>query len=425
MPNLRDRISSSNARLRPVLYALRGVLCYLCFIGTLHLAEYALLTVWKAEPDFASFEYIVYFAACLAIVPFLYYSISRAFALADTYGYEQSLDVDEQGVTVRWRDVIGNRVFALQLLAMLALHVALPHAWGWGMLFRAISFNPDVHPWLLKGMLAPVLLVFIVLLALSHRSARHEWQRIRYRRSQSAWRVRPKHGVIAFFQNETGVGGLLGSLLLIVTVYTLGSIVAIALIIVLVPLLRLAVQFWYVVLILAALLFIPDYLLSFRKRRRLIVGIRRICRERGYELSAIRTPYWSLLYTRKGADFTVKVGETTYACKLLAHHSLPTMRFDLEGTAELTMPIKFRYRTYGRMAARPHDMGVSLVKRKVTYAFESEHRKVLLLCPVPAHTLITGPNGGAELDTGAHIGDYRLYNTTGFLGALERNCLDR
>ena len=39
--------------------------------------------------------------------------------------------------------------------------------------------------------------------------------------------------------------------------------------------------------------------------------------------------------------------------------------------------------------------------------------------------VITGPNGGTPLDTGAHIGEYRMFNTTGFLGALERNCLDR
>ena len=425
MKHLLERIQnfiSAHPKLRLALYFARGLAAYAYFIAVLHLTQRSFL-LWGVSYG-SLYEEIMVTGVRIAVVPALFYSVCRVFALSDRFGYDRTAAIDEQGYAVRWRDIIGSPVFAIQALAVLVTYAVLPFAWGFGELLSTLPVVLPPDDPLCRAVFAPVLLLLIALMALAHRSARHEWQRIRYRRADSRRRTRPKGGIIAFFQQEVGLGALLSRMLGLIILYPLGAVIAAAMLVLVVPVLFL-VEFWYIALGLAALLFVPDTLRAIFKRRRLLRGIRRVCEARHYELSRIRTPYLSLLRVRSGADFSVKMGEVTYDCKLLTNYSLPLMRFDYEGTVELTMPLKLRGRFSRFAIPRQHDVGISLVKRKITYEFESDNPKVLVLCPVPAHTLIISPTGGSELDTGAHIGAYRLFNTTGFLGALERNCLDR
>jgi hypothetical protein len=308
---------------------------------------------------------------------------------------------------------------------MLALYVLFPVDWGYGELisFLALPIPPD--PMLAKMTLAPVFILLIILMALAHRSARHEWQRIRQERVECPWKYHAKGTRAAILGNETGIANLLLRLLAIGALYSLGSLAALAAIVLLYPIMLVAVRYWYVTIIVIAVFVTPEYLISFSKRRKLIKRLIRICKAQGYELSPICKPYASLFRANKGANFTVTVSGKTYDCKLLSHRAFPIMKFDYEGGYELILSLKFRFMSRGRGVTHSHEMGVPVIKRKMTYAFESEHQRVLIVCPVPAHTLIAGPNGGTPLDTGAHIGDYRMFNTTGFLGALERDCLDR
>lgn len=419
---MREKIMRSPG-LRLALYALRGALSYIFFIVVLHFAERR-LGIFRTEP-MDGYRHIVNIVCHIAILPMIFYSTARAFALCDEWGCATSAKVDEQGIAVRWRDIVGTPVFAVQLLTMLVLYVLFPLDWGYGVLISFLALPIPPEPMLAKMTLAPVLLLLIALMALAHRSARHEWQRIRHERAEHPWKYHKKGTLRAMLGNETGVGNLCLRLIGIAALYSLGSLAASGAVVLLYPIVSLALQFWYVTLILVAVLTLPEYLISLSKRRKLIKGLTRICRAQGYELSPIRKPYASLLFAHKGANFTVTVSGKTYDCKLLSHHALPTMKFDYEGGYELMLTLKFRFMSRGRGVTHSHEMGMPVLKRKMTYAFESEHQRVLIVCPVPAHTLIAGPNGGTPLDTGAHIGDYRMFNTTGFLGALERDCLDR
>lgn len=419
---MKERLLRSPA-LRLALYALRGALSYGFFIAVLHLAE-CMLGVFRTEP-IDGYLHVVNIVCHIAVLPMIFYSTTRTFALCDEWGCGASAKVDEQGVAVRWRDIIGTPVFAVQLLTMLALFVLFPLDWGYGVLisFLALPLPPDIIP--AKMTLSPVLLVLIILMALAHRSVRHEWQRIRHERAERPWKYHKKGTLAAIWGNETGVGNLCLRLAFIAALYSVGSLAAAAAVVLLYPIVTIALRFWYVTIVVIALFAAPEYLISLSKRRKLIKKLTRICKENGYELSPIQRSYASLLRERRGANFTVTVSGKTYECKLLTHHAFPIMKFDYEGGYELILTLKFRFMSRGRGVAHSHEMGVPVLKRKMTYAFESEHQRVLIVCPVPAHTLVAGPDGGTPLDTGAHIGEYRMFNTTGFLGALERDCLDR
>ena len=419
---MREKLWRSPA-VRLALYVLRGAFGYAFFIAVLHLAE-RMLGIYRTEPA-DGYLHIVNIVCHIAILPMIFYSTARALALCDEWGCQASAKVDEQGTAVRWRDIVGTPVFTVQMLTMLVLYVLFPMNWGYGVLISFLALPIPPEPMLAKMTLAPVLLALIVLMALAHRSARHEWQRIRHERAECPWKYHKKGTLAAVLGNETGIANLCLRLLAIAALYSLGSLAAEAAVVLLYPIALVAIRFWYVTLVVIAVFTLPEYLISFSKRRKLIKRLTRICKEQGYELSPIRKPYASLLRAHKGANFTVTVSGKTYDCKLLSHHALPIMKFDYEGGYELILSLKFRFMSRGRGVAHSHEMGMPVLKRKMTYAFESEHQRVLIVCPVPAHTLIAGPNGGSPLDTGAHIGEYRMFNTTGFLGALERDRLDR
>jgi hypothetical protein len=61
----------------------------------------------------------------------------------------------------------------------------------------------------------------------------------------------------------------------------------------------------------------------------------------------------------------------------------------------------------------------------VYYAMEGDHKKLLVMCPVAARMFASEGGRAREIDTGDCIANYTLYTTTGFIHAIERDCLPR
>lgn len=61
---------------------------------------------------------------------------------------------------------------------------------------------------------------------------------------------------------------------------------------------------------------------------------------------------------------------------------------------------------------------------KLDFSYESESKKILIVSPTPKN-IYSSVNGSQPrlADVGEKIGEYAIYNSTGFLGALDRNCL--
>ena len=63
---------------------------------------------------------------------------------------------------------------------------------------------------------------------------------------------------------------------------------------------------------------------------------------------------------------------------------------------------------------------------KYNYSFQSNVKKCLILTCIPTQCYFKDSSGYMrKIDTGEKIGEYTIYSSQGFLGALDRNCLDR
>jgi hypothetical protein len=58
------------------------------------------------------------------------------------------------------------------------------------------------------------------------------------------------------------------------------------------------------------------------------------------------------------------------------------------------------------------------------FGYESKNRKILILSPTPKKILVSlGGFQPREGDVGEKVGEYTVYNATGFLNALDRDTL--
>ena len=438
----------SPATKRTLRYVMRGAVMYLCYRCILSLVATLLYADRIGLPGMGEYSsanlsadlglpFNVAHLLFILVVPFLFYSITRVFLLGDAKGYAEAAALEREDEPVRFGDVIVSPAFRTVGLTVLGLYILLPLSFGYGDLVAWPDFASVLGKATEKVLFGiSILPLYAIVLLLASRSSRREWQRIRAERAANP--LDEKGGCIGFFKDKTGLGGLLGGLFLISWLYPIGSmafsVLAAAF---LMPFLvamfstpeTALLSVTVLIGIAAAVVLIfagPSYIRALVKRRRLIRGLRRVCRECGYELSPIRHPYWGLLHHKDGADFSVKVGDKQYDCRLLSA-VLPggKMLFDYEGSVTVHHYIRFFWAAQRMHVATQHTFEQSTFSSTAEYAFESDHQKVLIVCPTAPQTLIVGPKGGEPLDTGAHIGEYRMFNTTGFLGALERDCLDR
>lgn len=153
------------------------------------------------------------------------------------------------------------------------------------------------------------------------------------------------------------------------------------------------------------------------KRRKFLRGLRRVCRERGFELSQVRRPYLSVFADGKGSFFTVTAGSKTYDVRLLSCVSRSTvMAFSPSGEGVSEVPVKLR--------------GATLFAFRTRFPFTVEKTApdsipLVVLVPVPGKLLIGEEGSLREGDTGDRVGEYIIYNGSGFLNALERDCIGK
>jgi len=167
----------------------------------------------------------------------------------------------------------------------------------------------------------------------------------------------------------------------------------------------------------AALIIIPyiyRIIRAIMKRRACIKRLKLICSERGYTLSEIRSPYLSIFKWNQEESFCVSVGDKKYSCKFIAarRKNIPFV-IRQEGIIHFYHNFKIR--------------GIQIFSYVKSYDFdyESEHKKILIINPVPSFIRAVRGSIAYEVDNGDIIGNYKVFSSTGFLNALDRDCLDR
>lgn len=206
-------------------------------------------------------------------------------------------------------------------------------------------------------------------------------------------------------------------------VYTLAPAGIWMIVIVAVPFIALFGYYtWLLGLILIAIAFLIAYryLRAIWKRRKFVRDLTHICREKGIPLSPIKAPYRSLFTDHIGENFSIEYKGEWYDCKLLGSFSRMTpYLFSPKGYA-----ICRRNITVGTRRAKTV---LFHIDTETVFAFSGEGKKVIVLLPIPSeiYSIINDVGGIRPLDTGDRVGDYRVYNASAFLGALERDFLDR
>ena len=155
------------------------------------------------------------------------------------------------------------------------------------------------------------------------------------------------------------------------------------------------------------------YIRAFSKRASFVKRIKKYCVDNSILLSDIKKPYASVVVSQSGFDFSVEKNGVKYDCKMIAGvFPRASIVFFDKGSGLIQKSIKIRNVELFRFLT------------KFEFGYESDGRRILILVPTPKMFYVSenqsSPRRG---DVGERVGDYTIYNSTGFLNALRRDCL--
>lgn len=172
--------------------------------------------------------------------------------------------------------------------------------------------------------------------------------------------------------------------------------------------------------LLGCVIIIPPCIRALRgllKRKSFIKQLKSVCRQKGYVLSDIKVPYKSLFGMYAGESFTVKTDKATYSCKLLSSmkKGIPTV-LKADGTVEFIHSFSI-----GKKGAK---LELFRYVKKFNFAYEAQGTKVLIVIPVSKFMQTDLGGKTVDIDNGETVGEYKVFAGTGFVNALERECIE-
>ena len=167
----------------------------------------------------------------------------------------------------------------------------------------------------------------------------------------------------------------------------------------------------FVLLVLIIVLFTP--LRAYTIRKKAIRQIKESCAQMGYTVSDFCQPYRSIFKPCEGESFSITKGDKTYSCKFIAapKRALP-MAIHPNGEMHFFHALVIRKVKFFSYKTIKH------------FGYDSPNSKILIVNPVPKK-LMAYQGTIVEIDNGHSVGDYKVYNTTAFIRAIENDILDR
>lgn len=349
-------------------------------------------------------------AAHAILAFFIYQSLVRIFAETDRTTRDIALSYREQvsayGRSTReiLRLILQCKPYCLELILLLLLPVLLPMECGFS-LYTAPLLAGGYHRFFAKLALLSVLLPLMTgCWLLGHYNAFLWWLCEKAAPDMAFGRALLLKwlGVALIY----GISGVAFALFVpvFISVFYIGVALG-------------EIRQWLPLLIIAVLIlfvWLCGFLRAFRIRRSFLKRLCRLCADMGATLSRIKRPYRSLLHAGTGESFTVTVGEKTYHCKLFcAKNRKNPLYFSETGIVQCLHSFRFRRVEYFRYTTQ------------FDFSFEAPAPKILIVNPVTKELYAGHIDYARLIDTGESVGDYKIYTATGFLGALEREVLDR
>lgn len=342
-------------------------------------------------------EWISFGTAILA-----YYTLTRSCVLYDWNYREYFFEGDEPRLSIlkKGKFIFSTPDFWVELLITYVLVAILPARLGYANLVNALSSYMSEGDSVSKLYIVLIVVPLLFFLHFIAYFSTLNWWILKYQRNAKRDKEGNliKHLVAIFFIYCAAAVVMPISLSVIVTfIFILGNFTMILLLISLI-----------------ALVTALCYARSFKARKTFLQELKKICLEKGYQLSKVEAGYRSILRIPPGSTFTVTCNETVYECKLICGvRKVSPMFLDDIGNGKTVHTIRlgkfelFHFVSYFQ------------------YRFQSPYKKIIIINPIPMHVFKTGEGASQEIDTGEKIGEYHIYNATGFLGALERQCLGK
>ena len=155
------------------------------------------------------------------------------------------------------------------------------------------------------------------------------------------------------------------------------------------------------------------YIRAFLKRRSFQKNLLNFCKEKRIRLEMHRGFFRSIVSMSKAYDFSVFIDEERYDCKMISSpRKYSPVFFEENGNLIRTRTIQLN-----KYLVLFHSVTVQ------TFKFSSEGKKVIILNPTPHLIYLFNGVKKTIADTGERIGEYVVFTGSGFLNALDRNCL--
>ena len=248
---------------------------------------------------------------------------------------------------------------------------------------------------------------------------------------------------------EHPIRSALKDLLLIFILYPLGALLSPAIVSAFASVGRILVvaPVFSVLFIVIALVWLVLVIRALLKRRKFFRSLRAVCEKSGYRISGLRGGFRAVILPFGDATFTLEVGEKTYRCRMICclRRGIPLI-LSPDGRAMFLHIFRFRgmelfrYTTV-RCLGDPNDGKTLLIAVPVAgFVYSGTGEAPVNTGSVPPKTSGIGRvqrviqtysvhrsaySGIRPIDTGVSVGNFKFFTSTGFLGALERDVLDR
>lgn len=168
-----------------------------------------------------------------------------------------------------------------------------------------------------------------------------------------------------------------------------------------------------IILIPLAIIIFIKYMGAMRKRLSFISRLKRTCKKENTEISKIKNKFSFIFFRNKGFNFTLKMEKNTYDCKFIASCQKGiSVILDSDGQGLYVHTFSVAGAVLGQYYTR------------FKYGFETNNKKILIICPRPQEISIANGTGLHQADSGDRIGDYKLFSADGIIRAIELDNID-
>ena len=157
-----------------------------------------------------------------------------------------------------------------------------------------------------------------------------------------------------------------------------------------------------------------QYIGAARKRAAFISNLKYTCKEEGIAFPRIKNKFSFVFLNNKGYNFTLEVQKKQYDCKFIASRKKGvSIILDDDGNG-------FYVHTFSVAGAI-----LGQYNTRFKYGFESNNKKILIVCPRPQEISIADGKGLHPADSGDKVGDYKLFSADGFIRSIELDTIEK